>query len=68
MVHFKIDDCGIESYVCSFCAGPFEEDKKGGIAFLSKDNMICCTPICAQLREPGDIPGVPRCPAGPSKS
>jgi hypothetical protein len=50
--------CGMRypTYSCAFCDGGFDEREGKGVAWLSKDNILCCSEMCARLYVPREEP------------
>jgi hypothetical protein len=44
------------TYLCAFCDGGFDEREGKGVAWLSKDSILCCSETCARLYLPREEP------------
>jgi hypothetical protein len=39
-----------ETWQCAFCWGRFQQEGDLGIGWVSRDKMLCCSPVCATMR------------------
>jgi len=44
------------TWACAYCGGGFEEVGGYGFGWISSDNMLCCSEVCARLRQEDDLP------------
>jgi len=44
------------TWTCAFCGGGFEVAGGYAVGWISNDNMLCCSEVCARLRQKNGPP------------